>query len=248
MNLFPLPYEDYLEIIITESERFALAARTAGLQSPVANCPGWDVAKMILHVGVLQRWVAAMVKDGILERLDFTAIERAPDGEARIVWMEEGSHELVDVLREAGDQRAVWTFEEIGRSSFWARRMAHETMVHRIDLELACTTMSLVELRNIADGIDEYWSAQLGRNLRRGSIFGLTGVLTIRATDVDAEWTVELTDGDLLQLPHNSPADVTVTGPVEELLLFLWNRGTLRTSEVIGDRKLVDAWPEIVRL
>ena len=223
-------------------------ARRAGLDAAVAACPGWNVAKLIVHVGVLHRWVASMVAGGLVERLDTRAVERAPDGNERIAWLERGSRELEQVLADAGDDRVVWTLEGVGRSAFWFRRMAQETMVHRFDVELAAGIQSSVDPLLAADGIDEYWSAQLGRKLPLQPIDGLEGVLALLATDVDAAWTVSLSRDALALLAPGSPADVTVAGPAYELLSFVWNRRPLTTGTIEGDRRLVDDWPELVRL
>jgi hypothetical protein len=151
-------------------------------------------------------------------------------------------------LRNAGDDQTVWTFEGVGRSAFWFRRMAQETMVHRLDVELAAHFEGLVDPLLAADGVDEYWSVQLGRKLPRQPIEGLEGVLTLRATDVEAEWTVALTQDTLTLLAPGAATEVTVSGPASELLGFVWNRGHLDTSEVRGDRRLIDDWSELVQL
>jgi uncharacterized protein (TIGR03083 family) len=245
---FPLPSSYYLEALPVESARFVAAARRAGLDTGVATCPGWDVAKLIVHLGVLHRWVAQMVAGGLTERLDTRVIERAPDGDERIAWFEDGSLELVRALQDAGDDRVVWTLEGGGRSGFWFRRMAQETMVHRLDIELAAHVKGPADSLLAADGVDEYWSVQLGRKLRRQPIDGLEGVLALRATDVEAEWTVSLTRDALTLLAPGSPAEVTVSGPASELLCFVWNRHPLTTSTIQGNRSLIDVWSELVQL
>ena len=237
MTTFPLPAEYYRDAIQRESSRLAVAARDAGLDAPLSTCPGWDVAQLLSHMGVLHRWVAAMVASGSGERIDQDTIERAPDGPERIDWFEHGSLELVAALDLAGPKAPVWTFSGVGSASFWFRRMAQETMVHRIDVELASGLSSPIDALLAADGVDEYWSVQLGRKLPLRPIEELVGVISLSATDIDATWTVSLDRSAISHLDLDSPPDVTVTGPAEELLLFLWARGPLATSTVTGDRR-----------
>lgn len=247
MIAFPLAPSYYLDALQIETDRLAIAARRAGFDAPVASCPGWTVAKLVVHVGVLHRWVAAMVSSGANERLDPRSIERAPDGDGRITWLERGAVELIETLGAAGVDKSVWTLDGLGRSEFWYRRMAQETMIHRFDAELAAAVQSVVDPLFAADGIDEYWLFWLGRRLSQQPIEDLVGVLGFLANDVDAAWIVSLTRDAVEVLPSGSPADVMVTGPSAEFLTFLWNRGQLAAADVDGDRRLIDSWSQLVQ-
>jgi uncharacterized protein (TIGR03083 family) len=244
---FPLAPSYYLDALKLESDRLAIAARRTGPDLSVPSCPGWNISKLVLHVGVLHRWVATMVSDGATERLDPGAVERAPNGDERIAWLESGAADLVRVLGEVGVDKTVWTLEGLGRSGFWYRRMAQETLVHRFDAESAGAMESVVDPIFAADGVDEYWTSWIGRKLAQQPVEGLQGVVTLRASDVDATWTISLTQDGVELLSRESPAEVVVTGPSAELLAFLWNRSQLMTADVDGDRRLVDSWRELAQ-
>lgn len=246
---FPLSSSYYLDALQLESERFANAARHVGFDREIVTCPGWNVAAVVLHVGVLHRWAAAMVAGGHAEPLDRAAFEFAPDGAERITWFESGSSALIEVFSEVGPDREVWTRLGMGRSKFWFRRVLQETMVHRFDIELAAGSLGAVDPVVAADGIDEYWTVQLERKLALRPVSTLAGVLELRATDVDVAWTVRLNENTVTAVKSGFPADVTVTGPAYELLSFLWSRDQLGIDcSVEGDRRLVDAWHDLVHL
>ena len=244
---FPLAPNYYLDALRVETERLSIVARRSGLSAAVVYCPGWDVAKLVLHVGVLHRWVMTMVENAMTERLDVHTIERAPEGDARIDWLEEGVSDLVATLERAGTDRVVWTLAGEGHSAFWFRRMTLETMVHRLDAETAAGIESVVDPLLAADGVDEYWSWWLGRKLAHQPITALGGVLRIRATDADAEWTVSLSPDSVDLAAPDAPIGLEVAGPALDLLKFVWNRGGPMSSEVHGDRSLIDSWSDLVK-
>jgi len=108
--------------------------------------------------------------------------------------------------------------------------------------------VSPVGVELAADGIDEFWTAQLGRKLPTNPIPGLSGVLRVTATDVDASWTISLEPDSFTLLGQDAVAPAELSGRAEDLLWFVWNRGPATTCSVVGDRHLVDDWPELVRL
>ena len=73
-------------------------------------------------------------------------------------WVAEGTAALVAQLRATDPAAECWSWHPDERSAgFWARRMAHETLVHRWDAEAgAGTTGAAMDPTVAADGIDEY--------------------------------------------------------------------------------------------
>ena len=62
---------------------------------------------------------------------------------------------LIQAGREAGSD-PVWTFTGSRPASFWARRMAHETAVHRADAEITVGRQPEIDADIAVDGIDEW--------------------------------------------------------------------------------------------
>jgi uncharacterized protein (TIGR03083 family) len=56
---------------------------------------------------------------------------------------------------QAAGSDPVWAFGEMRPASFWARRMAHETAVHRADAEIAVGRTPDLAPELAADAIDE---------------------------------------------------------------------------------------------
>ena len=248
VDFLRLSPSSYLDAVLVESDLLTGAARRVGLETTVPTCPEWDIAKLVLHVGVLHRWVAAMVAGGMKEQLEIRSIERAPDGPARIDWLSQGTATLAQALENAGTDREVWTLVGLGRSAFWFRRMAQETLVHRFDVEIAVGSRGSVDPLLAADGIDEYWGLQLDRKLARAPVEGLDCVIELRASDVDANWTVQLRPDSAKLLTAETKIEATATGPAEELLAFLWRRGPLASCSLAGERSLIEALPNLVPL
>jgi uncharacterized protein (TIGR03083 family) len=184
-------------------------------------------------------------------------------------WLEGNAQRLAAALREAGPDAGMWTPLPGGTVRFFARRFAHETLVHRADAVLALGQEFTAEADLAMDAVDEWM--ELGSlpemfdfHPERRELLGPGRTIHFRATDVPsaahtkAEWVVDLT-GDTLSWrrpPEDAPeehAAVTVSGPLTALLLLIYRRrpATAQPSmpgpagegiEVTGDEKLLRFW------
>src|SRR5690242_17822752 len=85
------------------------AASTAGEQTAVPTCPGWDVRALLAHTGMVQRWATENVRDGQARPGDPAEHHRAP--ETGIVdWFRAGHADLVAALEAAPDDMVAMTF------------------------------------------------------------------------------------------------------------------------------------------
>jgi MDMPI C-terminal domain len=133
----------------------------------------------------------------------------------------------------------------MGPASYWARRMAHETAVHRADGQLTVGIQPLIDPVIAADGIDEWLgfgteSGGPGPALPEGK------VLHLHATDegLTGEWLIRGgPDGIAVEAGHGK-GDAAVRGPASALLLLLVRRLAPDDPavEVIGDRAVLDGW------
>lgn len=73
-------------------------------------------------------------------------------------WLGEGAERLVEALRAAGPEAQVWTPVPDGKhtASFWARRFAFETVIHRADATLALGAEFTVDADVALDAVDEW--------------------------------------------------------------------------------------------
>lgn len=242
-----------LDALDLESSRFVVAATNAAssFESPVPHCPGWDIAELIGHVGYLYSRVAFVVIRKQIEAPDRSQLPPAPEGQARIGWLAEQRTSMLSALGSAADDTPVWnwTVNSPGPTSFWYRRMAHETLIHRVDIELA-QNLEPVEAdpELAADTVDEYFelfyprlATQLGEN-------GLGGSLHLHATDVsDAEWTLDpRREGSPVTREH-AKADLALRGSAFDLACWAWGRLPTDRLETFGDRLIADRFQETIR-
>ncbi len=223
----------------------------ADLTTPVPTCPAWTLRQLITHVGRAHRWAAAIVATRSAEPIPF---QQVPDGklpaspQEHPQWLRAGAAGLVDTVRAAGGA-TVWTHLGPGPASYWARRMAHETAVHRADGQIALGQRPVIDPPTAADGIAEWlgFLSSPGTDADRPPVPELTGrILHVHATDEGldggGEWLIRPTpDGITVEAGHGK-GDVAVRGPASDLLLLLMGRlpRTDPAVEVLGDPSLLD--------
>jgi uncharacterized protein (TIGR03083 family) len=219
---------------------------------PVPSCPGWTLRHLATHVGRAHRWAAALVTTRAAEMIPFRSV---PDGKlpedraAQPDWLRTGARQVTEAVQAAG-QDQVWTFGGPQPASFWGRRMAHETAVHRADAELAAGRAPAFVPRLAADAVDEWLGFLSGpvwdrADPRLGALPDGT-VLQVQATDVEpdvaGEWLIRRA-GPVISVGHDrARADVAVHGQAGQLLLVLTRRLPPASVEVLGDPALLTRW------
>jgi uncharacterized protein (TIGR03083 family) len=193
----------------------AQLADGADLTRTVPTCPEWTMRQLVTHVGRAHRWATAIVTTRSAVPVPFREV---PDGKLpadpreHAGWLRAGAARVVDAVRAAGDDQ-VWTHRGAGPAWYWARRMAHETAVHRADAQIALGQRPRIDPVTAADGIDEW--------------------LGFLAAPDPGEDTVE---------PGHGKGDVAVRGPASDLLLVLMRRLPPGDPpvEVLGDAAVLD--------
>jgi len=171
----------------------------------------------------------------------------APDGLPD--WFEAGIGPLVSTLRDAEADAVVWNWSpgpQVG--SFWVRRMAQETTVHRWDAESAHGVQRPIPTDLAVDGIDEIIRVGLAADVIENKEATLGGTLHLHATDADCERMVEVEGGQVRVTDEHGKGDAAVRGTASDLLLFLWGRTPAAPLEVFGDQAVVDNWPKVTDL
>ncbi|GGS81706.1 maleylpyruvate isomerase family mycothiol-dependent enzyme [Streptomyces cinerochromogenes] len=255
----PLPYDTYREAIERETRRFAEVVRGADPARAVPACPDWALADLTRHVGSLQRWFCALLTRRVQEPPRSREVELGMPEDVRELadWVAAGVPEVAAVLRDTDPGAAMWAWGEDQHARFWARRMLHETLVHRVDAERAVGGEPDVDPVLAADGVDEFLV-----NLPYAGIFapGVTKLrgdgetLAFRCTGGDGasggQWRVRLDPDGFRLLPRTSgdtasePDTVAVHGPAEDLLLLLYGRRSYQEPvfDVSGDVTVLDRW------
>lgn len=252
MSDSPLDHETYCAAVADQIARLADVldpADPADLAVGVPTTPGWDVTAVVKHLGVIHRWAAQMVRDGMQDRLDFKAIEgRAPaEGQSWADWMRAGGALLVGQLRGHAPDTPVWTWGPGATVGWWARRMTFESFVHGADVVLALGGEPALSPDLAVDGVDELLGNLLAAAVFAPAVADLRGdgeTLHLHATDADGEWMITLTaDGFTWEHGHGK-GDVAVRGPAVDLLLLAYGRRAADDPrfERFGDAGLLDRW------
>ena len=243
-----MDWDDYLGSIRSDSALLAAAARN-GLDEPVPCCEGWKVRDVVAHTGVVHRHKDAIVREQWADGQP--DLEESPD-EDLIAWFEAGADRLVTLLAGTDPATPVWTWYA-GDSTvgFWYRRMAHETLIHRVDAEQAHGEVSAIDAALAADGVDEILRVFMADVPVWGS--STPRERSIRLTAADRSWVMrdalfsgsspdgEVYDGYQMFAidDHGRATDATVEGTPEALDLWLWGRGDLNELVAGGDESLV---------
>jgi uncharacterized protein (TIGR03083 family) len=197
----------------------------------------------------MHRWATAIVETEAAARVPFPEADspwESADGLAQ--WLVSGAAPLLVALRSAGPLTAVWSWGPGRTSGWWARRMLHETVIHRADAELALGPEAFIDPVVAADGIDEFLFNLPSARRPYPHLASLpTGAsLHLHATDTDGEWLIRFTDSGIAWERGHAKATAAVRGPVTSLLLFTCGRrlaGDPRLS-VFGDESVPVLWQE----
>jgi uncharacterized protein (TIGR03083 family) len=248
--------EMYLAEIRASAARLADIVTAHDPDLRVPTCPDWSLRQLATHIGRVHRWAAETVTTRATERIPFDTV---PDGKYpalpadQAAWINAGAGRVIDAIAAAGDDQ-VWAFGRLAPASFWARRQAHETAMHRIDAELAVGYSVALDPDLAADGIDEWLGSVSSpgyrlrgdgtRALPAGAALHLRAVSAAQPDAAGAEWVVRST-GERLSLQRGpGKADVSVCGPADRLLLALVRRAPANDPAlaITGDAALFSGW------
>jgi uncharacterized protein (TIGR03083 family) len=226
-------------------------AATTDPGTRVPTCPDWTLRQLFTHVGRAHRWATAIVATNAAEPVPFREVPdgRLPDDPAaRPAWLRDGASRLAETVRAGGGP--VWTHLGPGPASYWGRRMAHETAVHRGDGQLAVGARPEIDPVVAADGIAEWLgflrAGQAGEQSGRPAPVPEGKVIHFHATDSggDGEWLIHGKHGGVTIAAGHGKGDMALRGPASAVFLVLMRRlpADDPAVEVIGDRSLLDGW------
>ncbi len=255
-----LSNDRYCAEIVAQTDLLRSRLKGADLTTPVHSCPGWDLGQLLRHLGGAHRWAETIVRTRATQPPsddDFRDLSGYTDEDPAVLgpWLAEGAAQLADTLRAAGPDAQVWTPIPGETSGFLARRMAHETVIHRADAILALGAEFAVDQEVALDALDEWM--ELGSlpqmfefHPEMRELLGPRRTLHLHATDTGpetaAEWLIDLTGDAIVWRRAHEKAAVAVCGPLTDLLLIVYRRRPARSEgiEVLGDRQFLDFWLE----
>ncbi|MDI1463125.1 maleylpyruvate isomerase family mycothiol-dependent enzyme [Catellatospora sp. KI3] len=246
-----LQFTDLLRLIDERSAAFRAAIAAApDLDAQVPTCPEWTLFDLAQHLGGGRRSWAATVAAGPAATGRVKVESAAPrEREALLAWLAASTRQLLDALREAGPDRACWTWWDTSQSpqtcGAVARHQLQEVTVHTYDAQLTVGDSQPLPAEVALDGVEDFlftccattspWPHE-------------PATVHYHATE-GRSWRVLLSaDGAQvthLTEPYADKADVSATGTAGELVLFMYGRTPLDLMPFDGDRRVFEqliAW------
>jgi uncharacterized protein (TIGR03083 family) len=227
---------DYLSSLASDYQR--LAEVSAGhLADQVPTCPEWTVDDLVRHVATVY-----------LHKVECMRLNALPDpwppdvsAEPALDLLSRAHVALTAELTSRDPGSPAWTWYGPDQTAgFWARRMAQETVIHRIDGELAAGVASRAIPDDLAvDGIDEVlriflawasqeWLEDFAAPLSKGD-----GSVLVQAGG--QSWLVSWDSTGVTAEPGAGSARAEITGTPDALLRWLWRRAGDDSVEAAGD-------------
>jgi len=228
---------DWAGIVQREGEALGDAAE-ADLTAEVPAAPGWDTIELLRHVGLVHARTSVILQTGTTERPSRRngLLPEAPDGGVLDWYRATLSTLIADLWALDDPDRTVWTFfEPDQRAGFWPRRMAQETLIHRVDAEQAVgRPVGPIDAELAVDGVDEVFAVFVPA-FAAGASPGDGRTVHLHATDAEGEWLIRFDPAGLTVETGHATGDTAVRAPAAQLLLWLWGRRPLDGLEVFGD-------------
>ncbi|MFE2733293.1 maleylpyruvate isomerase family mycothiol-dependent enzyme [Streptomyces sp. NPDC059349] len=253
-----LAHDRYCDEVVAQTALLAGHLVGADLTATVPTCPDWTLRDLVVHLGGAHRWVEAIVRTGATEEIPDEKVPGfegpgSDDPAELAAWLMEGAELTARTLHAAGPDTRVWAWSWQHTTGFWARRMTHETVIHRADAALTARAAYEVAPELAADAIDEWLQivAHAQRSDPSDTAAELRGggrSLHLHATDapaeLNAEWLVELGEDGFTWRRGHEKATVALRGPLTDVLLAFYRRAPLDGGrvEVLGERELLDFW------
>jgi uncharacterized protein (TIGR03083 family) len=229
-------HQRFIEAVVEEGERFGIVAQElatgrtptqGGLDAAVPWIPEWTARDLVGHLGTVHRWATAILRAGHTERPGREATQHPPV-ESLLDWYATGLTELVATLRTTPPDAPAWHFNRAADqiAASWARRQAHELIVHRMDLETAAgLPLTAVDPQLAEDGVDELLTIILPRWARTEPLVSADATVAVGTTDTGRAWSVRVHEGAVtVRTDRSGTEDAVVTGTAGHLLLHLWGR------------------------
>jgi uncharacterized protein (TIGR03083 family) len=241
-----LAHHEYLAHIDADAHLLGAAA-ALGLDADVPCCPGWKVADLLRHITRVHASRVDIIGQGLIDR--WPPRRQKPGGVEPLEWYRSVASELSRVLAGADPEAPAMTHVRERTVGFWIRRMAHETLVHRVDAEQAHGYESAVDPELAVDGVAELLEV-LVPNFPDDGEFVPDGTLVEVAT-AGRSWLIqpgqhvassrqEVVERSAGVLRAQGEPGATISGEPDRIMLWLWGRVPLPQASVDGDIRLAE--------
>jgi uncharacterized protein (TIGR03083 family) len=240
----------YLDCLAADYGDLRDAVATVEPAVPVPSCPGWTVADLVVHVSQVYLHKAALMRTGE-EPQPWPPPGLAAEPPLALLGRSYGELRAEFRAREPGTPAPTW-FGPDQTVAFWIRRMAQETVIHRIDAELAARLpITPVPGDLAADGVDEVLTVMLAylaqewpddfAELPGGHLAVAGGKDAITVSAGETAWTIRPSPRSVVVEDgvHRDPR-LLVQGPPAAVLRWLWGRAGDDAVKLAGDPAWVD--------
>jgi uncharacterized protein (TIGR03083 family) len=216
-----MDYATYVGHVQQDGQRLAAAA-SGSLPEDVPSCPGWTVTDLVTHVAEVYEHKIACTALGEFPK---PWPPEWPADRDPIDWFEDARSRLLEMFEESGPTTPSKTWWPPDQTvGVWARRMAQETVVHRVDAELAIGKPTPVDADLAVDGVDEVLERMLAGDWSDDPDDAATGQRIAISTG-GRTWGVTL-EREAVSLDDGGAAEATLGGDPSDVLLWLWGRSS----------------------
>jgi hypothetical protein len=218
-------YPNLLDVLEVEGERLATSTIGSDPEAEVPHLAGMRLGEVVRHVGSVYRMALSWLDDGSRP----TRWQRAPAWDQSLVdYLRAGLLEVVHVLASHDPLEGCPTWWPAHMNyGFWYRRLAHETTVHRYDVQMggAAAMVGGIPPEIALDGIDEILTLWFTHRL------GVLGVSDVRPGRVavhagNLRWIAQVTatGTSAWRAVTDEPVDAIVSSDPAGMYLWLWGR------------------------
>ena len=259
-----LPHDRFCQEVVTQTDLLRGMVAGADLSVTVPTTPDWTLAQLLRHVGGNLRALELAVRTGeaVTEPEAQVPDHAGPDGDdpaALDAWLAGAAARFAETLARAGPDVQAQVWQVRWPTAAWARRAAHDLVVHRADAAGAVGADYTVAADLAADAVDEFLdllsNPQVAASAPDPAVGPAPGsTIHLHATDagpgLEAEWLVEPAPPTFAWRHGHEKATVAVRAPLADLLRVVTRRLPPDAGgvEVLGDREVLDAWLERLRL
>jgi uncharacterized protein (TIGR03083 family) len=207
------------------------------LDEPVSTCPGWTGDDLVRHVAEVYLHKAETMRQG---RWPAPWPPSLPDS---LTALDDGYRQLVGELttRKPADH-ALTPYGPDQTVGYWLRRMTQETVIHRLDAELAASVPHAPIPADLADdGIDELltcflayasveWPDELAEHLVE------CDGRTVQLATEESGWQVQLGPTEVTVERGHFDAEAGVSGEAGAVLRWVWRRAGDGAVRLDGNR------------
>lgn len=229
----------------------AAAVGKADPDTQVPTCPEWTLGDLVGHVGQAHRWATHLARTGgtdVLNDLPRTVPDSPADWPD---WLRDGVEELIGAVAAKKDGSVDHPFFGIWPTVRWLRRMLNDTIVHHADAALTAGAPFTVAPDLAGDAITEFLElltrvSAADYKPELAELRGTGETLCLHPAEPSLPgWLITRTPDGPAWEDEAGEADMTISGPVQDLLLVFARRlapDDAAGVKVTGDAALLDHW------